>query len=67
MKRINLSWTDGGDVHYPTDEPNPAHVESLSQGKAHPGFFKPARKFGTKIVSPRTPHGMSECLSPTLV
>ena len=27
MKRINLPWTDGRDVHYPTNEPNPAYVE----------------------------------------
>ena len=29
MKRINLLWTRGINVHYPTDEPNPTHVESL--------------------------------------
>ena len=27
MKSIHLSWIDGRDAHYPTDEPNPAHVE----------------------------------------
>ena len=31
MKRVNLSWTDGRDVHFPIDEPNPAHIESSSE------------------------------------
>ena len=56
---------DGRDVHYPTDEPNLAHVESSGQGKARPGIFKVAQRFDVKIMSPRTPHGMSECLGPT--
>ena len=49
-------------VHYPTNESNPAHVESSIQGKARPNFFKLAQRFGPIIVPPRTPHGMSECL-----
>ena len=56
MKRNNLSWTNGRNVHYPTDEPNLSHVESSSQEKARPNFFKLARRFSTKIVPPRTPH-----------
>jgi hypothetical protein len=67
MKSINFLWTNGRDVHHPTDEPNPAHVESLGQGKARPNFFKPARRFGIKSMPPRMPHGMIECLGPTLV
>ena len=31
MKRMNLLWADGIDVHYPTDEPNLAHVENSDQ------------------------------------
>ena len=66
MKRMNLPYTNNRDVHYPMDEPNLAHVESLSQIKARPDFFKLARRFEAKIVPPRTSHGMSECLGPTL-
>ena len=47
----------------PTAEPNPAHVESSGRGKAHLDFLKPTRWFGVKIVPPRMPHGMSECLA----
>jgi hypothetical protein len=36
VQRINLLWTNGRDVHHPMDEPNPAHVKSLGQGKARP-------------------------------
>ena len=32
------------------DEPDPAHAETPDQGKACPVFFKPARRFGAKIV-----------------
>ena len=64
VKRINLSWTNGRDVHYAMDEPNPTHVESSGRGKVRPDFFKPAQRFGTKIVPTRTPHGMSECFEP---
>ena len=67
VKRINLPWTDNRDVHYPTNEPNPTHVENSSRGKAHPNFFKLAHMFGAQIVPLRTPHGMSECLGPTIV
>ena len=67
VKRIDLLGTDDRDVHYPTDEPNPTHVESSGWGKFCPHFFKPAQRFGAKIVSPRTPHGTSECFDPTLV
>jgi hypothetical protein len=67
VKRINLPWTNSRDVHYPRNEPNPAHVESSGQGKACLDFFKLARRFGAKIVPPRMPHGMSECLGLTLV
>lgn len=57
---------DSRDAHFPMDESNLAHVESRGREKACPNFFKPAHRFGTKIVSRRTPHGM-ECFSPTLV
>ena len=67
MKRFKLLGFDGRDVHYPMNESNHAHVESLGQEKACPNFFKMARRFDAKIVSLRTPHGMSECSSPTLV
>ena len=39
VKNTNLLWTDGIDVHHPTDNPNPTHDESYSQGKACPDFF----------------------------
>ena len=29
------------DVHYPMDEPNIAHVESLAQGNVRLDFFEP--------------------------
>jgi hypothetical protein len=48
-------------VHHPTNESNPAHVESLVRGKARPDFFKLAQRFGAIIVPPGTQHGMSEC------
>ena len=67
MKTINLPWTDGRDVHYPTEEPNPAHVESLGRGKTHPNFLDPSLRFGAQIVPPRTPHGISDYSGPTLV
>ena len=67
MKRINLLWIDDKDVHYPMDELNPARVESLDRRQALLDFFKLAQRFGVKIVSPRTPYGMNECLGPTLV
>ena len=67
MKRINILCTNGRDVHYLTDEPNISHVESLGRGKACPDFFKPTRWFDAKIVPPRMPHGMSECLGRPLV
>jgi hypothetical protein len=51
----------------PMDEPNPALDGSSGRGKARPDFFTRARWFGTKIVPPRTPHGMSECLGRPLV
>lgn len=50
MERINLLWTDGRDVQYPMDKSDPAHVESSSQEKACPDFFKLARRVGAKIV-----------------
>ena len=49
VKRIYFPWIDGREVHYPTDLPNLAHVESLSQAKPHPDFFNLARIFGFKI------------------
>ena len=67
MKRINLLWTDGRDVHYPMDAPKSVYVESSGQGKAHPDFTKLAERFGAKIVPPRIPHGMNECFGPPLV
>ena len=59
--------TDEIDDLNPTDEPNPAPDESSGRGKARPDFFKPARWFGAKIVPPRMPHGMGECLGRPLV
>ena len=67
VKRINILWTDGRDVHYPTDEPSPAHVERWGRGKVRPDFFKPAWWFGAKIVPPKTSHGMGECSDQPLV
>ena len=66
MKIINLLWTDGRDVHHPTNEPNPTHVESLGQGKTRLNLIKLHQRFGTKIVPPKMPHGMSKCSHPTL-
>ena len=54
MKKSNLSWTNGRDVHYPIHEPNLAHVESLGQGKLIP-IFKPVQRVGAKIVPHRMP------------
>ena len=60
MKKSNFPWIDGRDVHYPTNEPNPAHVGSLSEGKPHPSFFKPARRFAPiNCLPPGTPHTMT--------
>ena len=42
VKRINLSLANNRNIHYPTDEPNPTHVESLGRGNALLDFFKPA-------------------------
>ena len=67
MKRVNYVWTNGRDVCYPMNELNLAHVESSDEGKARPNFSKLTRRFGAKFVSPRVPHGMTECLNPTLV
>jgi hypothetical protein len=58
---------DNRDVHYLKNELNLTHVESWGQGKTHPDFSKLAQMFGAKPVPPRTPHGMNECLGPTLV
>ena len=33
VRRVYLPWISGRDVHYPTDETDPTHVEGLSQGK----------------------------------
>ena len=60
--RIYPLKTDSRDVHYPTDEPNPTHVKGLGREKAHLDFVKPALKIGAKIVPPRMPREMSECL-----
>ena len=49
------------------DELNLALNESSGQGKTHLDFFKSAWWFGAKIMPPKTPHGMSECLGPPLV
>ena len=51
----------------PTDEPNPTLDESSGRGKARHDFFTRARWFVAKIVPPRTPHVMSECLGRPLV
>ena len=67
MKRINPPLTNNINVHYPTDEPNLTHVESLGQKKAHLNFFKPAQIFDTEFVPRRMPHGMDEYLDPTLI
>ena len=67
MQRINLLWTNGRDVHYPIDEPNPAHVKSWGRGKARPCFLQAILKVGAKFVPPSMPHGMSECLGQPLV
>lgn len=49
MKRINILWTNGRDVHYLIDEPCTTNVESLCQGEARPDFFTLARRFGTQL------------------
>ena len=36
VKRSKFPRTNGGDVHYPTNEINLAHVESLGRGKLMP-------------------------------
>jgi hypothetical protein len=59
VKKINFPWINGRDVHYPTNEPNPAYVRSLSKGKPHPRFFKPARRFGADCLPPGMPHTMT--------
>jgi hypothetical protein len=60
VKKMNLLWFNGRDVHYPTDEPNPTHVQSSCWENAHLDFFKLVQMFGGNIVPPMTPHGMSE-------
>ena len=67
VKKINVLWTIDRDVSYPTDEPSLAHVEGSSWGKAHPNFIEVVQRFGAKTMPPGTPHGMSECLGPTMV
>ena len=67
MKRINLSWTDGRDVYYAMDKSNLAHIESSSRGKVHPNFLTTGLKIWRQVMPPRMPHGMNECLGPTLV
>lgn len=67
MKRINILGTNNKDVHYSTDEPNLPCVENSSHGKAHLVFFKLIQRFETKIMPPKTPHGMSGYLDPTLI
>ena len=47
MKRNNLPWTDGKEIHHPTDEPNPAHVGSSDRGKVRLNVFNLAG-----VVSP---------------
>lgn len=47
MKKELIFLCNGGrDIHYPTNESKPTHVESLSQGKPYPGFFKLGRRYG---------------------
>jgi hypothetical protein len=58
MKRTNLLQINGRDVRYPTNESNLAHVESSSQEKPRPKFFKVAHKFDAKCIPLRRPHGM---------
>ena len=67
VKGINLLWIDNGNVHYPTNDPNLAHVESSSRRKARPEFFKQTQWFDAKIVPLMTPHGMSECSGRSLL
>ena len=67
VKWINLPWTNNTYVHYPTEEPKPTHVESFGPRVRFSDSFKLAQRSGTKIVSPRTPHEMSEFSNPTLV
>jgi hypothetical protein len=59
IEENNLLWIDNRDVHYPTYEPNPAHIESSSQGKPRPGFFNLAQRFGAKLLPPTKPHRMT--------
>ena len=54
-------WIGGKNVHYPTEEPDPAHVEGSSQGKIS------AQRFGSKFLSPRTSHRLRKSSGPTLV
>lgn len=49
MKRINLSWIDGRDIHYLTNDPTLAHVESLGQKKASSQFFEVGPKSWCQI------------------
>ena len=46
MKEINLPWIDSRNVHCPTDEPNPTHLESSGRGKPHLIF--PSQSKGLK-------------------
>lgn len=67
VNRFYLSWINDRDVHYVTYESNLAHVESLRLWKPRPKFFKPAWRFGAKILPPRMPHWMIPCSNSTLV
>ena len=44
VRRVNFPWIIGKDVHYPTNESNPVHGESPTQGKPHPNFFSSQRE-----------------------
>jgi hypothetical protein len=49
------------------DESNSAHIESYVEEKLIQIFLQLALRFGAKIMPPRMPYGMYECLGPTLV
>ena len=62
-KRIYPLMIDRQNELNPTEEPNRALDGSSGRGKARcPELSSRARWFDTKIVPPRTPHGMSGCL-----
>ena len=42
--------TDGRDVHYVKDEPNPAMLRVQAEEKACLDFFKLAQRFGAKVL-----------------